>query len=202
MLVKCQWCGKKTERNEMSKIKKGYIHPECLIKYEAEQAKKELEREQLDSLVKTIKQIHNIPDEIPLPNSFYPFLQDLRNGTTRFRGPVQKKRKQGVGYDVIEEAYHLAQKGIEWAKDGNRDFKGSLNKELNYGLAVVRDKLNQAQNNLIKLQRTRTTKKAPMPIVDSATEYKQKEYEKDITDYLEDDIVEQNNQCCRDVFPR
>jgi len=201
MLVKCQWCGKKSERDEMSKIKKGYIHPECLVKYEAEQEEKQREREQLDRLIKTIKQIHDIPAEIPLPNNFYPFLQDLRNGTIRFRGPVQKKRKQGVGYDVIEEAYCLAQKGIEWAKN-NKNFEGSLINELKYGLAIVRDKLNQARNNLIKFQRTRTIKKDPMPIVERATEYKQKEYEKDITDYLEDDIIEQSNQCCRDVFPR
>lgn len=182
MLVGCQWCKEKSEREEMlfeqqGKSKK-YYHVECYAKYLVDKEEKQLEVQRLDQLVQVIKNIHSIKD---IPKGFYPFIQDLRNGTIRFRGPVLRKSKEGIPYEVIEEAYRMSADSIAWSKR-SKDFKNTM-AELKYGLAIVSNNINDAYKNI----RQRKMVDASMALMNKPDEKKveyRRQASEDISDFV------------------
>lgn len=182
MLVICQWCREKSEREEMLFEQQGrakkYYHVECHAKYLEEKEEKQLEVQRLDRLVQVIKSIHNIKD---VPKGLYPFIQDLRNGTIRFRGPVLKKSKKGIPYEVIEESYRMSADSIAWSKR-SKDFKNTM-AELKYGLAIVSNNINDAYKNI----RQREMANASISLMNKPdgkkVEYRKKTNE-DISDFV------------------
>lgn len=142
-LVKCQLCGKTdTPKEEMEydlvgikkKVKK-YYHKECFQQYLKEKEFREQERKELDELVEVIKDIYGIK---AVPNSAYPFLQDLRNGT-KFFGKRDYKYKQGYKYSLIKDTFIYCADTIEYW-NATKQFDGFMN-AFKYGLAIVCDKL-------------------------------------------------------------
>lgn len=142
MLVKCQHCNiKDTDRDDMNfelatngKTKK-YYHKSCHEEYLKDKEFKENERVELDKLVEVIKNIYGVKI---LPNSAYPFLQDLRNGT-KFFGKYDYKYKEGYTYDLIAETFEYCSDTIEYY-NARKSFNGFIG-ALRYGLAIVCDKL-------------------------------------------------------------
>ncbi len=184
MQVICQYCRNKSERDEMlfeqqGKSKK-YYHVECYAKYLVEREEKQKEVQRLDELMQVIKGIHGIDD---IPKGFYPFIQDLRNGTIRFRGPVLKKYKEGVPYEVIEEAYRMSESSIAWSKQ-NKSFKNTM-AELKYGLAIVSNNVNDAYKNIRQRKRLNASMALMQKPDENKVEYRKKASE-DITDFVEE----------------
>lgn len=66
-------------------------------------------------------------------------IQDIRNGTVRDKYKREIKYKDGIPYKVIERAYELAQKDIEYAI---LSMNLRVEAEINYCLAIARDRIN------------------------------------------------------------
>lgn len=115
-----------------------------------EQEFKAREKKELDELVETIKEIHDIKI---IPNQFYPLLQDLRNGNELFGRIGNKQYKQGYRYSTIRQAYIENEKDIKyWI--GKKDFTNALGM-LKYTLAIIRnnvDKVSKSQVNKVEDQ--------------------------------------------------
>lgn len=126
------------------------FHHNCHKQYLEDQEFKRKEKEELDDLVETIKEVHNI--EI-IPNQFYSYLQDLRNGNELFGRIGQKKSKQGYTYMTIARTYEYCRDSIDWARN-NRDFKGTL-PMLKYTMAIIRDKISQVDYRIEREQHKR-----------------------------------------------
>lgn len=139
-MVKCYYCKKSEDKDKTDLIfqlpNKKYAHIKC---YEI-QAKENKER---DDLIEEIKRIHNI---VTIPHSFYPFLQDLRNGTDRCNRSSIKKKKQGYRFLIIKKTYQMYEKTI---KDGLR-LKKITNEmdKLLYSYAIVTNKIGFVRNKL------------------------------------------------------
>lgn len=112
-----------------------YFHKECYIKYLEDKAFKEQERQELDKLVEVIKEIYGVK---VIPNSAYPFLQDLRNGT-KFFGRYDYSYKKGYRYNLIAETFHYCSETIHYW-NLHKSFNGFMG-AFRYGLAIVCDKL-------------------------------------------------------------
>ena len=185
MQVKCGLCGTKQEKSEMycdAGKQKKYFHHSC---WPVEQQRREevaKEKEGLGLLLNYVKTVHNLYD---VPKPFIPFLQDIRNGTVRFQGPVQQKKKQGIPYDVILEAYRMSTDSIRWAR-ANKDFTvGFPFSELKYGLRIVTGNLNRAMERCRAKERT-STLTVNAPIQDREATYKPRKADNDIADFLKE----------------
>jgi hypothetical protein len=154
--VKCSLCKKRetfpktdmyVEWTGKNKNVPKYWHHECWeeSKEELEFIKNELQ--ELDDLSNTIKNIHNLEK---IPNGFYVYLQDLRNGTVKLGKSKMKKYKEGVPYNIIKKAYELSKKKIHWSKH-NVNFKSDMS-ELVYGYKIMDSKINEAVKELKRLE--------------------------------------------------
>lgn len=149
--IKCQQCLiSDTPKDEMKfdlvgkNQTKKYFHVDCFEKYLKEKAFREKERIELDELVEVIKDIYNTK---AVPNSIFPYLQDLRNGT-RFFGKYDYKYKEGYSYSLIAETFLYCSETIS-DSNARKGFTG-ISYALRYGLAIVCDKLSiveQKQKN-------------------------------------------------------
>lgn len=109
---------------KIGKTNKRYHKSKCYDLYLKDIEEKEREKLELDSLVETIKDLHNI--EV-IPNRFYPFLQDIRNGNEMFGKMGTRKSKAGYSYQIIEKTYQFCQNKINWALQNiNTDTFGML----------------------------------------------------------------------------
>ncbi len=147
---KCYWCEGKGIDEEMvteqvGKQNKRYHKQNCYEKYIKDKEFKQQELTELNSLVETIKQSHDINI---IPQQFYSFLQDVRNGNEMFGRRGQKKSKQGYTYKTVEETYKQCQSEINWAKQ-NKEFKNTLNM-LRYTLAIIKNNINDIENKISK----------------------------------------------------
>lgn len=115
-------------------IQKLNIHKDCYPKYLKEKEFKEKEAKELDHLVEVIIEIHG-----GIHQRFYPFLQDLRNGTVLLGRNKRKKYKEGYPYPLIADTYLYCRESIEYWKK-NKEFD-SLLSELKYGFMIVNDKI-------------------------------------------------------------
>ena len=142
-MLKCQRCGvADTEKEDLEfdlvgekKPVKKYYHKSCFQEHLKDKEFRAKESEELDKLIEVIKKIYGVK---VIPNTVYPYLQDLRNGT-RFFGKFDYKYKKGYTYDLIAETFEYCSDTIEYW-NGRKSFNG-LSGALKYGLAIVCDKL-------------------------------------------------------------
>jgi hypothetical protein len=139
---KCKRCGiSDTHKDEMEveyigeKNTPQRYHKACYQMHLKDKEFKEQERVELDKLVEKIKEIYGVKT---IPNTCYPYLQDLRNGT-KFFGKYDYKYKQGYTYQLIAETFDYCSDTIEYW-NGRKSFNG-FTSALRYGLAIICDKL-------------------------------------------------------------
>ena len=180
--VKCVFCNKYDNRDIMTNLKKRYIHYECLEKHKKDAEFKKREKKELDRLVDYIKEVHHIK---MVPSTFYPFINDLRNGNTR-RGKIvgEVKFKKGYEYNVIRYTYRRYKGNVEWAIR-NKSFKGTMSM-LKYTMAIVVDKINSVNNDY---QKSKVAKKREESFIQNDKRVKEYKYTKnkdknDISDIL------------------
>lgn len=183
----CRWCRGKDTDDYMVIVKDGkqnkrYHKEACYDEYIADQEFKRKEREEMDELVETIKEVHDIK---LVPNQFYSYLQDLRNGNELFGNVGKKRSKEGYPYRVIAQTYRECQGAINWARD-NREFNGSLN-FLRYTRAIIVDKIDEVHERVLSRERqeeeiTEVDQSGSYEL-DTFT-YKEKDDEMDISDML------------------
>jgi hypothetical protein len=160
-LLKCKQCGVKDveykDRFDKMEIESSltsdgktrnlYFHKgECWEERLKYKAFLEKEKKDMDDLNLTIKKIHRRKSEIPVDH--YVKIQDLRNGTARYRKFWEKKKKEGVPYKVIEEAYRMSKDKIEYARSAGK-FRDT-NHELAYSFKIVLGKIEDAYKKLSK----------------------------------------------------
>lgn len=140
MKLKCRFCEKKDDPDLMEKgvVPVGYIHKTCISAYLKDKEFKVQERLELDELVDTIIDVHDLESRASIPQQIYPSLQDLRNDSVLF-GKIDYKYKEGVTYLSIAETYNYCRSKITWAKT-NKQFKNKLS-ELRYCLVIVRNNI-------------------------------------------------------------
>ncbi len=184
---KCPVCGIYDHEDSMVVEKIGgqnkRIHKvDCYRKYEREKEFKKKEREELDELVEVIKETHSIG---VIPNQFYSFLQDIRNGNELFGKVGQKKSKGGYTYRAISQTYIECKDTIDWAIK-NKDFKNTMGM-LKYTKAIILDNVYQVSRQ-IEIKKDREQQKQEVEqSYDYNMEkfnYKEKEDEQDISDLL------------------
>lgn len=193
--VKCQWCGKKDSSDLMvvveekvtksGKTTRKYCHEACSTLYFNDKELKRKEQEELDQLIKVIKEVHGIHQ---VPQRFYPYLQQLRNGSVMIRNREQKY-KEGFPYSVIAETYEYCAKNIKWAKE-NKNFDSLMN-ELKYCWFIVNDKIvyvnKRIQVQQAKLQeRLNQIEDDPFDYEQREIIYKKAEHENDISAFLDE----------------
>lgn len=197
MKVKCRFCeNKDTERDEMEveehktkggNIQRKYFHKKCYPKYIQEKEFKEKESDEMDKLVETIMKVHEIDN---LPHQFYPFIQDLRNGTVLF-GKKKKKYKEGYPYSLIAKTYLHCSESIKYWKK-NKDFSSTMI-ELKYCWAIINDKINVVKKKEIKKEFNKAKKLAEEKEMNkeevksaetSVVKFKKQKRNDDISDFL------------------
>lgn len=109
-----------------------------------------------DEMNEVIKKIFNIKKQIP--DNIWWMLQDLRNGTNRYKLFWKRKFKAGYPYPVIAEAYKMSKDNIEWARL-NRPFK-TLEEEMKYSLKIISRKLEDAYKKIERTERQEEFSKA------------------------------------------
>lgn len=155
-IVKCRYCKQLEEKNpdvivtdctEDNKLMKQYIHIDCKIKQLKEQ-------DALDKLISTILNIYHFQTPTDIPSLIYTKINQIRNGTYK----TSIRYKQGYSYTVIDKAFQMAKKNIQWAlenkhfvvntKNPNNYMTLKRQKQLLYGLAIVYKSLPQAYKEL------------------------------------------------------
>lgn len=186
--VKCKTCLETDEKSKMIKEKAGYFHvEECHQTYIDHCNFKKSELEKWDRLYKFILSLHNI---IVLPKANVIRLQALRNGEDIQNGQRVKKYKQGADYDLMYEAYLLAEKDIRWSIQ-NKLNENNDAKSINYCISVMLGKLNEAWKNR-KINEEKEVLKARMlntyevndMSLDTEVNYKKKKTKNDISNLL------------------
>lgn len=146
-ILKCFWCGKRDREDKVEiikgKQKRRYHSEKCYDEYLKDQEYKKREKEELDELIETIKRVHDIK---AIPNQFYPFIQDLRNGNEFFGRIGERKSKKGYRYDVITKTYLKCQNNIDWAKR-NKNFKDVFGM-LRYTLAIIKNNIDEVDEEV------------------------------------------------------
>lgn len=128
---------------------KRYYHHNCWENEVVRREELSKEKTEWGALIDFIKQVHSLYD---VPRPFYPFLQDIRNGTVRFGGAVQNKHKEGIKYSVLLEAYRMSAENIKWARK-NKNFNNNTFAELKYGLAIVKGNIGTAIERVLTRSR-------------------------------------------------
>lgn len=191
-LVKCQHCKvTDTPKDEMAfemvgekkPTRKNY-HKHCYQEHLKDKAFKEQERQELDKLVDVIKEIYGVKT---IPNSCYPYLQDLRNGT-KFFGKNDYKYKQGYTYELIAETFNYCSDTIEYW-NARKSFNG-FTSALKYGLAIVCDKLSVVEQRKLAREKQQLLIDKHIEKVEDEQEFvsaykKKKKASNDITDFLD-----------------
>lgn len=181
MLVICQACRvRDTDRDDMMKIKNLYYHKgECYDKVVAHAEFKRRDNEEKDYLNEVILDVHNIKTGI-LPKVFWSNkIQALRNGEPFKHKGSFKKYKEGFTYKEIAETYKRFRKkirdGINRIENSKKPFDGNIDR-LNYGFAIVVDKIQTIRRNMERRERQRISDE----IREKHIEENQKEFEKNI----------------------
>lgn len=159
--VKCRFCQNEETYPETdmyieltgkeSKTKK-YWHFDCFEKEKIRREKVNEETRKWDMLYETVKEIHDAEN---LPKDIICALQDLRNGTKRFRSQVQIGYKKGIEYPIITKAYNMSRKNIEYARN-TKNFKDTKN-EMKYCLEIVKDKISDAKKEIKRMKKLEDT---------------------------------------------
>jgi hypothetical protein len=106
-----------------------------------------------DELNRIIKELHEIPETINLPTSFWLQITNLRMGIFKKDGKVRKtinaSKKDGFSYLLIAQTY-LAHKNLIKQARKTKQFK-TIEAEMNYCLAMVKSKIVNFRNKQEKL---------------------------------------------------
>lgn len=195
----CRHCKEKSEMEDMRKetstsatgrVTNRYFHHKCWDEMERVRIENEIEQAKLDSLVKTIEELHN---GVGVPAQFYPFIQDLRNGNNSYGSRKDKrKKKQGYEYEIIEETYRYVADNILWAIK-NKRFKSVLS-GMKYTLAIVTSNIELVKRRRIQREQAKAradalAKENSHLIVDvdkvvKPKKRQKKKLETDISDFL------------------
>jgi hypothetical protein len=193
-VVKCPHCDEYELWKEKDKMivektdkKNLYIHQDCYRFFMKEQEVKVKENKQKDELGDFIKSLHNITK---IPPNFWFMLEDIRNGTERFKqnAKIQNKQKKGYSYEVILKAYQMAKKKcIHVLKTKNFQTEQS---KLVYCLRIAESNLLDAQQKLIQEKRKeKIVELEDQRMVENhktrKVDYKKKENKHDILDLFE-----------------
>lgn len=191
--IKCQRCKiSDTPKEELEfeivgekRPMKKYYHKHCYAEHLKDKEFKELERVELDKLVEIIKGIYGVKS---IPNSCYPYLQDLRNGN-KFFGKYDYKYKEGYTYDLIAETFDYCSDTIEYW-NAKKSFDGFTN-ALRYGLAIVCDKLSVVEQRRKQREKQKLLINKHLENINGEeqayeTNYKKPTKNTDITDFLDD----------------
>ena len=186
--VKCWYCLEKSEQSEMycdefSQPRKHYHHSCWPLELERrEQVEKE--KVEWDGLYKYIKSIYDFP--YALPPSFIHILQDLRNGTVRYKGPVQRGYKGGVPYHIIYDAYRMAEQDILRAKSKTETFENDFLK-LKYGYSIMMSYLNKAHAQWKRKIESEQRISIAKPTESTQVGYKKKKDDNDISAWVDEE---------------
>ncbi|KAA9007266.1 hypothetical protein F4V43_01915 [Paenibacillus spiritus] len=146
-LLKCPICEQHGHKADMIRDDKRYYHKEyCHGKYLKEKEETKIEVEQWDALYQYIIKLHDI---IILPKGNINRLKDLRAGYLVKEGKKVRQWRSGPDYSLMLDAYLLAEDSIKWCivnkLDGSKDTKA-----INYGISIMIDKLNEANDRRIR----------------------------------------------------
>lgn len=163
---------------------KKFYHEKCFEKHMKLKEFKEQERKELDILAEKIKEIYGLKQ---IPNTIFPFLQDLRNGN-KFFGKYDYNYKKGYPYDLIAETFEFCASTIEYW-NGRKQFNGATH-AIRYGLAIVCDKIHIVDERRKKKERDKilieqSTKNNDYEEFESNYK-KPKRKENDISQFLDD----------------
>lgn len=187
---KCQWCKEYGNIDEMIYILQGktkkFYHQNCYQEYLKDKEFKAKERQELDELVEVIKKVFGVKR---LPNSVYPYLQDIRNGT-QFFGKYNYKYKNGYSYKLIAETFDYCEYVIQDSirRKGFNDFMTAFK----YGLAIVVNKLPFVERKKQEAEMRKAVAESFMQNIDiddlTFTERKRQSsrQENDISEFLDD----------------
>ena len=193
-MLKCQRCGvADTEKDELEfdlvgekKPVKKYYHKSCFQEHLKDKEFKAKESKELDELIEAIKDIYGVK---VVPNTIYPFLQDLRNGT-KFFGKHDYKYKEGYSYTLIKETFVYCEETIQFW-NARKSFNG-LSGALRYGLTIVCDKLSVVEQRMKRKEEQRMFIEKKLENIDETSHEFESGYKKpkknknDITDFLDD----------------
>jgi hypothetical protein len=175
---KCKWCGEKDYDNQMVIVQKGkqkirYHKLNCYPAYLRDQEFKEKERKEKAELYETIMRIHNI--EI-IPPSFFPFIEDIRNGNILFGKIGSKRYKAGYPYHLIKATYERMEEEIlKWKQI--KGFKRKID-EMKYALAIVKNYLPDVEEQLeIEKQQQKREEKSRQEVIE---DFQEREYFEEI----------------------
>ncbi|ASA22613.1 hypothetical protein [Paenibacillus donghaensis] len=140
-LVKCPICSQREHKENMIQEDKRYYHVEyCHERWKRDKEATRIENQQWDDLYQYIIKLHDI---IVLPTGNITRLKDLRAGFEFKDGQRVRKWNTGPTFELMLEAYLLAEDSIRWCiankLDGSRDTRA-----INYGVSIMIDKLNEA----------------------------------------------------------
>ncbi|MGM1044763.1 MAG: hypothetical protein ACQEXX_01315 [Bacillota bacterium] len=139
--VKCPICLQFGNREDMTLEDKRYYHKEyCHPKHIKDKAATKRENEQWDDLYQYIINLHDL---VVLPKGNITRLKDLRAGYVTKKGSKVRPWRTGPSFELMLDAYKLAEDSIKWCiankLDGSNDVKA-----INYGISIMIDKLNEA----------------------------------------------------------
>jgi hypothetical protein len=193
--IKCKLasCGQKGDADEMivrithseTREYKKHYHPDCYEK-QLEMDKENADRDKLNDIIKSV---HKIPEAQPIPQQFWLKIQELRHGMVIF-GKKKKRYKQGFDFDLISETYEHCRESIEYWKK-NKEFASLLN-ELQYGFAIINDKINIVKKKRDKKEHQNKVKEAKKDNIEQniiseeiEVKFKKDKSKKDISKFLD-----------------
>lgn len=178
--LKCAACGELGEKSEMTQNdKKKYFHNgKCYEEHLEHIEFLKKEKEEWDILYQYLLKLHNI---LVLPKSNIIRLQGLRNGEDLRQGKVHKKYKMGASYELIMDAYLLAEESIKWCILNKLNGKNDTG-AINYCITIMLGKLNEAWKHSQKVVQAKADNKRLNERIDSLKDVSKKM--KDIQDEL------------------
>lgn len=139
------------------RTKRYYHSPLCHTQLMKEHELTRRENEQWDDLFQYIMNLHDL---VVLPKGNITRLKDLRAGYIMKDGKKVRQWRTGPDYALMLDAYKLAENSIKWCivnkLNGSKDTRA-----INYGISIMIDKLNEANNN----RKARIKSKAEIEVV-------------------------------------
>ncbi|WP_220687763.1 hypothetical protein [Paenibacillus lautus] len=124
------------------RTKRYYHSSPCHIKLIKEREMTCRENEQWDALFQYIMNLHDL---VVFPKGNITRLKDLRAGYIMKDGKRVRQWRTGPDYALMLDAYKLAENSIKWCiankLNGSKDTKA-----INYGISIMIDKLNEAND--------------------------------------------------------
>lgn len=145
--VKCPICEEKKDKIEMIRDgnKRYYCKGECWDKFLKDKEFREKENREWGELYEYLKELHGLKI---LGTGTIKRLQDLRAGSVYNSklGKMVRKEKSGIEFNLILDAYKLAENSIKWCIVNKLNHANDA-RALNYCMSIMIDKLGEADRN-------------------------------------------------------